>query len=143
MTLRQIYNSLHAAGLVTSQRQFSREWLQKQSSYYSSSVSRSREPSLEVLLVLHNRIRRLVSVSPDKAEAAGQYRERLEQLVQDGGGAPVVEHRRQLGQVRVGLHPRQVARHVSEAVSGETVEVVAVSGSDLVCVRRVAEAVEA
>ena len=38
MSLHQIYNSLHAAGLVTSQRQFSREWLQRQPSYYSSSV---------------------------------------------------------------------------------------------------------
>jgi hypothetical protein len=81
MSLRRVYNSLHAAGLVTSQRQFSREWLHKQPSYMSCCESRSKEPSLEVLLVLHNRIRRLISASPDKAEAAGQYREQLAQLI--------------------------------------------------------------
>jgi hypothetical protein len=80
MTLRQIYNSLHAAGLVGSQRQFSREWLQKQPSYFSSSESRSREPSLEVLLVLYNRLRRLASVSTDKSGTACQHREQLGQL---------------------------------------------------------------
>ena len=81
MTLRLIYNFLHAAGLVSSQRQFSREWLHKQPSYMSCCESRSREPSLEVLLILHNRIRRLVPASPNKPDAAGQYREQLGELV--------------------------------------------------------------
>jgi hypothetical protein len=80
MTLHQIYNSLHAAGLVTSQRQFSREWLQKQPSYMSCCESRYREPSFEVLLVLHNRIRRLIALSAAGPEEVCQQRERLEQL---------------------------------------------------------------
>jgi hypothetical protein len=80
MTLRQIYNSLHALGLVHSQRHFSREWLQKQPSYMSCCESRSKEPSLEVLLTLYNRIRRLLSASPDKAEAGSPYREQLADL---------------------------------------------------------------
>ena len=81
MTLRVIYDLLSAAGLVGSQRQFSREWLHRQPSYMSCCESRSREPSLEVLLILHNRIRRLVPASPGKPDAAGQYREQLEELV--------------------------------------------------------------
>jgi hypothetical protein len=80
MTLRQIYNSLHAAGLVGSQRQFSREWLQRQPSYMSCCESRSTEPSLEVLLVLYNRLLRLVAASTGKSEAACQHREQLGQL---------------------------------------------------------------
>jgi hypothetical protein len=80
MTLRQIYNSLHAAGLVTSQRQFSREWLQRQPSYFSSSEARSREPSLEVLLVLYNKLWRLASASTGKSGTACQHREQLGQL---------------------------------------------------------------
>jgi hypothetical protein len=59
MSLRQIYNSLHAVGLVASQRQFSQEWLQKQPSYMSCCESRFKKPSLEVLLILYNRIWRL------------------------------------------------------------------------------------
>jgi hypothetical protein len=81
MTLRLIYNSLHAAGLVGSQRQFSREWLHRQPSYMSCCEARSREPSLEVLLLLHNRIRRLVPASPGNPDAASQYREQLAELV--------------------------------------------------------------
>ena len=81
MTLRLIYNFLHAAGLVGSQRQFSREWLHRQPSYMSCCESRSREPSLEVLLILHNRIRRLVPASPNKPDAAGQYKEQLAEMV--------------------------------------------------------------
>jgi hypothetical protein len=80
MSLRQIYTSLHAAGLVESQRQFSQEWLHKQPSYMSCRESRSKEPSLEVLLVLHNRIWKLASASPGEAEDAGQYREPLARL---------------------------------------------------------------
>ena len=80
MSLRQIYNSLHAVGLVGSQRQFSREWLQRQPSYFSSSEARSREPSLEVLLILYNRIWRLASAPTGKSEAACQHREQLVQL---------------------------------------------------------------
>ena len=80
MTLRQIYNSLHAVGLVGSQRQFSREWLQRQPSYMSCCESRSREPSLEVLLILYNRIWRLASAPTGKSEAACQHREQLGQL---------------------------------------------------------------
>jgi hypothetical protein len=80
MTLRLIYDFLHAAGLVSSQRQFSREWLHKQPSYFSSSQARSREPSLEVLLVLYNRIWRLASASTGKSEADPQQRERLGEL---------------------------------------------------------------
>ena len=80
MTLRQVYNSLHAAGLVTSQRQFSREWLQKQPSYYSSSVSRSREPSLQVLFIIYDRIRRLALLSVDGSGGACQHREQLTRL---------------------------------------------------------------
>ena len=81
MTLRLIYDFLHAAGLVGSQRQFSREWLHRQPSYMSCCESRSREPSLEVLLILHNRIRRLVPASPGNPDAAGQYRAQLGELV--------------------------------------------------------------
>jgi hypothetical protein len=81
MTLRLIYDFLYTAGLVGSQRQFSREWLHRQPSYMSCCESRSKEPSLEVLLILYNRIRRLVSASPDKAEAGSQYREQLADLV--------------------------------------------------------------
>jgi hypothetical protein len=81
MTLRLIYDFLHAAGLVGSQRQFSREWLHRQPSYMSCCESRSREPSLEVLLILHNSIRRLLPASPGKPDAAGRYREQLEELV--------------------------------------------------------------
>jgi hypothetical protein len=80
MTLRQIYSSLHAAGLVTSQRQFSREWLQKQPSYYSSSVSRSREPSLQVLFIIYDRIRRLALLSVDQADGSLHDREQLKRL---------------------------------------------------------------
>jgi hypothetical protein len=83
MTLHQIYNSLHAAGLVTSQRQFSREWLQRQPSYYSSSVSRSREPSLEVLFIVYDRIRRLTLLTADGSAAACQHREQLARLGAD------------------------------------------------------------
>src|SRR3954469_21949336 len=42
-------------------------------SYMSCCESRSKEPSLEVLLVLHNRIWKLASASPGEAEDAGQY----------------------------------------------------------------------
>ncbi|WP_407697359.1 DUF6626 family protein [Skermanella rosea] len=80
MTLRLIYNSLHAAGLVTSQRQFSREWLQKQPSYYSSSVSRSREPSLQVLFIIYDRIRRMALSSADDIEIPCQHRKQLRRL---------------------------------------------------------------
>jgi hypothetical protein len=80
MTLRQVYNSLHAAGLVTSQRQFSREWLQKQPSYYSSSVSRSREPNLQVLFIIYDRIRRLALLSVDEAKSSCHDREQLKRL---------------------------------------------------------------
>jgi hypothetical protein len=83
MTLRLIYDFLHAAGLVSSQRQFSREWLHKQPSYMSCCEARSREPSLEVLLILYNRIWRLASVSTGKFEANPQQRERLRELATD------------------------------------------------------------
>lgn len=81
MILRLIYNFLHAAGLVSSQRQFSREWLHRQPSYMSCCEARSREPSLEVLLILHNRIRRLIPASPNKPDAVGQYKEQLAEMV--------------------------------------------------------------
>jgi hypothetical protein len=80
MSLRQIYSSLHAIGLVGSQRQFSREWLRRQPSYFSSSEAKSREPSLEVLLILYNRIWRLASAPTGKSEADPQQRERLGEL---------------------------------------------------------------
>jgi hypothetical protein len=80
MILRLIYDFLHAAGLVSSQRQFSREWLHRQPSYMSCCEARSREPSLEVLLILHNRIRRLVLASLVTPDAGGQNREQLGQL---------------------------------------------------------------
>jgi hypothetical protein len=80
MTLRQIYNSLHAIGLVGSQRQFSRDWLQRQPSYYSSSVSRSREPSLQVLFIIYDRIRRLALLSVNETEGSCQHREQLKRL---------------------------------------------------------------
>jgi hypothetical protein len=83
MSLRQIYNSLHAAGLVGSQRQFSLEWLQRQPSYFSSSEARSREPSLEVLFVLYNRLWRLASATTGKFESAPQQRERLGELASE------------------------------------------------------------
>ena len=80
MSLRQIYNSLNDIGLVGSQRQFSRDWLQRQPSYFSSSEARSREPSLEVLLILYNRIWRLASAPAGKSEADPQHREQLARL---------------------------------------------------------------
>ena len=80
MSLRQIYNSLHATGLVASQRQFSQGWLKKQPSYMSCCESRSREPSLEVLLVLYNKLWRLASASTGKSGTACQHREQLGQL---------------------------------------------------------------
>ena len=72
MSLRAIYQSLHRAGLVRSQRQFSREWLRRQPSYVSCCQSRSREPSLEVLLTLYTKVRRLSASPADVAEAASQ-----------------------------------------------------------------------
>jgi hypothetical protein len=80
MSLRQIYNSLNDIGLVGSQRQFSRDWLQRQPSYFSSSEARSREPSLEVLLVLYNKLWRRASASTGKPGTACQHREQLGQL---------------------------------------------------------------
>jgi len=72
MSLRAIYQSLHRAGLVRSQRQFSREWLRRQPSYVSCCQSRSREPSLEVLLTLYDRVRRLSASPADAPEADSQ-----------------------------------------------------------------------
>jgi hypothetical protein len=83
MSLRQIYNSLHAIGLVGSQRQFSREWLQRQPSYMSCCESRSREASLAVLFIVYDRIRRLALLSADGPEAACQHREQLARLAAD------------------------------------------------------------
>jgi hypothetical protein len=72
MSLREVYQSLRDAGLVRSQRQFSREWLRRQPSYVSCCQSRSREPSLEVLLTLYNKVRRLSASPADATEAASQ-----------------------------------------------------------------------
>ena len=80
MTLRQIYNSLHAAGLVTSQRQFSREWLQKQPSYILPPCRDPENQACKFCFIIYDRIRRLALLSADGVETSCQHREQLRRL---------------------------------------------------------------
>lgn len=59
MIIREAFEVLKAAGCISNQRSFSREWLGRGASYFSSTLARAttRTPSITVLLTLYSRIR--------------------------------------------------------------------------------------
>ncbi|WP_144243492.1 DUF6626 family protein [Azospirillum argentinense] len=75
--INDAFDSLKTVGCVSSQREFSTEWLGKRSSYFSSMVARraARRPSTDALLTLYSRLRQHV-------EDSGFQRAKLERLAE-------------------------------------------------------------
>lgn len=59
LIITEAFDTLKAAGCVTSQREFSMVWLGRKPSYFSSMTSRAatRTPGTDVLLTLYSRLR--------------------------------------------------------------------------------------
>lgn len=71
------FDSLKLVGCVSSQREFSTEWLGKRPSYFSSMVTRrvARRPSTDALLTLYSRLRQ-------HGEDSGFHRAKLEWIAE-------------------------------------------------------------
>ncbi|MFP5515037.1 MAG: DUF6626 family protein [Alphaproteobacteria bacterium] len=75
----EAFDSLKLVGCVSSQREFSTEWLGKQPSYFSSMVARraTRRPSTEVFLTFYSRVRNYIEDADGMGLAQRQMLERL------------------------------------------------------------------
>lgn len=81
MIIIEAFEALKEAGCVSSQRSFSREWLGRRASYFSSTLARAttRTPSITVLLTLYSRIRNHLE---DGGITDPMHRQKLDQLAE-------------------------------------------------------------
>lgn len=63
MTIKEIYETMHRAGLTSSQMDFSRIWLGRSPRYYSHLIATQREPGLATLCGITWRLGRLIEKS--------------------------------------------------------------------------------
>jgi len=69
MGISEIYDRMRALGLVSSQVEFSRIWLDRSDRYYSHLVAKQREPSLGTLPAFVYRLERFIAMCSSTSRA--------------------------------------------------------------------------
>lgn len=101
MGITEIYDRIRALGLVSSQIEFSRIWLNRSDRYYSNLIATRREPSVGTLSALAFRLERFIPISISTSASRATHLLELSQNIRHHiNWRSVVDIRRQ-GRFRV------------------------------------------